>query len=94
MKSMSEESKKHKAKIRQVMIEHLKSKGYPNMTSKEILAELKPMWVKLGNLGLLHPGWKYEDFVQIEQAEEHYANLRDALKEELANHFMNTRKKT
>lgn len=82
---MSDQDKK--AQIRQVMIAHLKSKGYPNMTSKEILAELKPMWVKLGNLGLLHAGWTYEQFVEIAHAEEHFANLKMALKEELMNHF-------
>lgn len=77
-----------KAKIRAVMIDHLKSKGYPNMTSAEILAELKPMWKKLGVLGLLHKDWKYDEFVQIAHAEEHFANMKEALKEELMNHFI------
>lgn len=77
------QTNEQKAKIRKVMIDHLKSKGYPNMTSKEILAELKPMWVKLGNLGLLHKGWRYDEFVEIAHAEEHLANLRAALHDEL-----------
>lgn len=81
-----------KAKIRQVMIDHLKSKGYPNMTSKEILSELKPMWVKLGTLGLLNADWKYDQFVEIAHAEEHFANMKDALKEELLNHFAKGKK--
>lgn len=76
-----------KTKIRAVMIDHLKSKGYPNMTSKAILAELKPMWTKLGTMGLLHPDWTYKQFVDLAHAEEHYANLQAALKEELLNHF-------
>lgn len=81
-------SQDKKAQIRKVMIDHLKSKGYPNMTSAEILAELKPMWTKLGTLGLLHPGWTYDQFVEIAHAEEHFANMKDALKEELMNHFV------
>lgn len=84
---MDADVKTKKAKIRKVMIDHLKSKGYPNMTSKDILEELKPMWNKLGSLGLLHQNWTYGQFVEIAHAEEHYSNLREALKEELMNHF-------
>lgn len=89
---MSEQTAEQKAKIRAVMIAHLKSKGYPNMTSKEILAELKPMWVKLGTLGLLHQDWKFGQFVEIAHAEEHLSNLKASLKEELATHFMKQKK--
>lgn len=90
---MSEEIKARKAQIRKVMIDHLKAKGYPNMTSKEIMGELKPMWNKLGALGLLHPGWKYGEFVEIAHAEEHFTNMKLALKEELMNHFAGLKKK-
>jgi hypothetical protein len=78
--------------IRKVMIDHLKAKGYPNMTSNEILAELKPMWNKLGNLGLLHANWRFDEFVQIHHAEEHLANLKAALHEELRD-FVGKQKK-
>lgn len=90
---MDSTTKEQKARIRQVMIEHLKAKGYPNMTSKEILAELKPIWVKLGTMGLLSPNWKFGDFIQIAEAEEHYANLRQALKQEVADHFVRFKKR-
>ena len=70
------------------MIDHLKSKGYPNMTSKQILAELKPMWIKLEEAGLISAGWKYAQYVEIAQAQEHYQNLRAAMEEELLNHFV------
>lgn len=76
-----------KAQIRQVMIEHLRSKGYPNMTSKQILAELKPMWVKLGEAKLLGPDWTFAQFVSIAQAKEHLANLRETLREDMLKHF-------
>lgn len=76
-----------KAQIRKVMIDHLKSKGYPNMTSKQILAELKPLWIKLEEAKLLQPNWNYNQFVEIAHAEEHYHNLREAIQEEMLRHF-------
>lgn len=76
-----------KARIKKSMMDHLKSKGYPNLTSAQILAELKPMWDKLGQEGLLQPGWNYGSFVQIAHAQAHYQNLREAMEEELLRHF-------
>ncbi len=81
-----------KEKIRQMMMTHLREKGYPNLTSKQILAELKPMWVKLGEAGLLQKSWKYTDFVGEAEAAEHLINLKAAMQEELMQHFARFRK--
>ena len=53
-----------KTKIKDVMLAHLNSKGYPNLTGDEILAELKPMWNAIEEAGLKQPGMTFEDFVQ------------------------------
>jgi hypothetical protein len=69
-----------KEKIKKVMLEHLKSKGYPNMTPEQIMRELKPMWVKLEELNLIQPGWNFTQFCMIAQE----VHLRIQLEEELA----------
>lgn len=51
------------------MMDHLKSKGYPDMSAEAIMAELKPMWIKLEDAGLIQFGWRYRDFVEIAQNE-------------------------
>jgi hypothetical protein len=51
-----------KAGIRKVILDHLKSKGYPNMTRPEIVCELPEMWEKLDAAGLILSGWYYADF--------------------------------
>jgi hypothetical protein len=40
-------------KCRSVMVEHLESKGYPNMSRHAVLKELLPMWKKLDEHGLV-----------------------------------------
>lgn len=69
-----------KEKIKKVMLEHLKSKGYPNMTPEQIMRELKPMWVKLEELNLIQSGWNFTQFCMIAQE----VHLRTELEEELA----------
>lgn len=76
-----------KVKIKKLMIDHLKSKGYPNMTSKAILAELKPMWIMLEEAGLVNSNWKYTQFVNIAEAQAHYQNLKEAMSDELSTLF-------
>lgn len=70
-------------KILHVMLNHLKTKGYPNLTDQQILDELKPMWDKLGQARLLQAHWKYEDYVKLA----HMSKLRADLKEEFLKHL-------
>jgi hypothetical protein len=51
-----------KSKIKKVMVDHLTTLGYPDMTPKEILDELKPMWIKLEEAGLIMPGMNFMAF--------------------------------
>lgn len=51
-------------KLKNAMLEHLKTKGYPNMTLDQIMNELKPMWIKLEESGLLPYGVNFNNFVQ------------------------------
>lgn len=56
-------------KCRTVMLSYLKSKGYPKMTRREILAELLPMWKKLDENGLVEPvkamGGSFQQFQDL-----------------------------
>lgn len=62
-------TEKNKEEIRQSMLEHLKTKGYPNMGRDQIVEELAPMWNKLLTEGLLEgpikEGMTFEHFVNI-----------------------------
>ena len=51
-------------RIADVMLGHLKTKGWPNMTDQQILNELKPMWVRLEESGLTL-GIDFRTFVTI-----------------------------
>ena len=53
----------HKEKCRKVMIHHLTELGYPNMTREEIVNELKDMWRKLEEAGLVVDGMNYQDYL-------------------------------
>lgn len=53
-----------KRRVKDCMVQHLKTKGWPdNITNEEIMIELKPMWIKLEEAGLLKPGMSYNTFV-------------------------------
>lgn len=51
-----------KEKIKTVMIDHLKSIGYPNITNEQIMNELKPMWIKLEEANLIQSGMSFQEF--------------------------------
>ena len=46
-----EQLTEHKAKIKTVMIDHMKTLGYPNTLPEDIMNQLKPMWIKLEESG-------------------------------------------
>lgn len=58
-----------KEKIRASMKERLTSKGWPNLTSDQIVNELPNLWKKLEAEGhlktLIEKGFSYQQFVQI-----------------------------
>ena len=58
----NEELQVHKEKIKEVMMTHLNSKGYPKLTNDQIMAELKPMWVLIEEAGLKVDGMSYKMF--------------------------------
>ena len=52
-----------KAKVKTVLLKHLKEKGYPNLSGKQILEELPEMWMKLDKAGLIVAGMSFKAFV-------------------------------
>lgn len=80
---------KNKEEIRQSMLEHLKTKGYPDMTRDQIVAELPSLWQKLAAEGLLEEpireGLTYQHFVNIALQSKHNQDTMD----EVARFFRN-----
>jgi len=56
------------AKIKKVMVDHLTTVGYPDITNEQIISQLKPMWIKLEESGLPLTGMNFNGFVNIAQA--------------------------
>lgn len=51
-----------RAKLKAVMEAHLRTKGYPRMTSEQIMRELKPMWIAIEEAGLVQQGMSFQGF--------------------------------
>lgn len=49
----SSEKEEHKEKIKKILVDHLTTLGYPDLDREQIIAELKPMWLKLEEAGLV-----------------------------------------
>ena len=68
-------------KIKESMVEHLKTKGYPDMTRDAIQAEMPRLWDKLIDEGLLtemiNRGLKFEQFQQIALQKQYEADTME-----------------
>lgn len=76
---------KNKEEIRQSMLEHLKTKGYPDITRDQIMAEITNLWQKLAAEGLLveaiKEGLTYQHFVNIALQKKHqYDTMEEVAK--------------
>jgi hypothetical protein len=54
----------HKLAVKKVMTDHLKEKGWPNLTDQQVLLELMPMWRKLEQAKLILPGMTFKKFCE------------------------------
>lgn len=61
---MSKEREELKTKIKTVIVDHLTTLGYPNIPLEQIMQELKPMYRKLEEAGLIQSGMSFAAFVQ------------------------------
>ena len=76
---------KNKEQIRQSMLEHLKTKGYPDMTRDQIMGEVTNLWQKLAAEGLLveaiQAGLTYQHFINIALQKKHqYDTMEEVAK--------------
>lgn len=55
----------HKEKVKKVMLDHLTTLGYPDIADEQIMAELKNMWTKLEEAGLIIEGMSYHAYVNL-----------------------------
>jgi hypothetical protein len=52
----------HKEKVKKIMVDHLTSLGYPDLTNDQIMGQLKAMWVKIEEAGLVTDGMNFQAF--------------------------------
>ena len=70
----------HKEKIKQVMIDHLKATvGYPKCSPDQIMSQLKQMWVKLEEQGLVVEGMKFANFAEHAQQQYFMATIHNIM---------------
>lgn len=74
------EKEQYKVKVKKLMVDHLiHVLGYPNCTDEQILKELKPMWIKIEEAGLILPGMKYAHFVAIANDQFTFSQVKKAM---------------
>lgn len=54
-----------KQNLRKVMVDHLTTVGYPQITPDQIMRELKPMWLKIEEAGLVVQGMNFQGFCEV-----------------------------
>ena len=70
----------HKVKVKKVMVDYLTATlNYPQCTNEQIMQQLKPMWVKLEEAGLVIEGMKFQAFVEHAQREFLMAQVKDIM---------------
>lgn len=74
-----DEIEAHKEKIKKVMLDHLTTLGYPDMHNEAIMAELKPMWVKLEEAGLILPEMTFLHFVDHANTQFLFAEMKGVM---------------
>jgi hypothetical protein len=55
----------NKAKIRKIMIDHMTGLGWPKTSRQLVVHELKAMWAKLEDAGLIESGWTFKGFQEV-----------------------------
>jgi hypothetical protein len=68
-----------KQNIKKVMVDHLITIGYPKITNEQILRELKPMWIKIEEAGLVVPGMNFQNFAAIANHHFMIAEINDIM---------------
>lgn len=58
----ADEKAAHKEKVRVVMMDHLVSVGFPNLSNDKIMNELKNLWIKLEEANLIVSGMSFRAF--------------------------------
>lgn len=69
----------HKEKIRKVMVDHLTTLGYPDIEPQKIADELKSMWIKLEEAGLILQGMSFQAFCEHANQAYTFWQMRDML---------------
>jgi hypothetical protein len=56
------EKETHKEKVKKVMIDYLTTLGYPNLSNEQIMSQLKNMWLKIEEAGLVVEDMNFQAF--------------------------------
>jgi hypothetical protein len=69
-----------KEKIKNVMLDHLTPLGYPDsMSYEQIMQELKPMWLKIEEAGLITGDMNFHAFVDQAHGAYNIAKIREIM---------------
>lgn len=68
-----------KEKIKKVMLDHLTGLGYPDIPNERIMTELKAMWIKIEEAGLIKEDMNYMAFVQHAQDQFLIAEVKETM---------------
>lgn len=68
-----------KGKIKKVMVDHLTTIGYPNIPNEQIMGELKAMWIKIEEAGLVTDGMNFQAFAEHAESQFMIAQVKDLL---------------
>ena len=73
------EKENHKEKVRKVMVDYLTTLGYPNIGNDRIMSELKTMWLKIEEAGLIVGDMNFEAFCAYANNEFIMAEMKDMM---------------
>lgn len=74
-----EELAAHREKIKKVMVDHLTTLGHPKVEYEVIMKELKAMYLKIEEAGLILPGMTFHGFQQMASNHLMIAQMHDMM---------------
>jgi hypothetical protein len=76
----ADEIQAHKEKVKKVMVDHLTELGYPDkMTNEQIMGELKPMWIKLEEAGLVIGDMNFQAYCHIANGQYTFQQIKEVM---------------
>lgn len=69
----------HKDKVKKVMVDHLTTLGWPKLSDEQVMSQLKPMWLKIEEAGLVVGDMNFMAFQAIANQAYMIAQVNDIM---------------